>query len=288
MSIAATEQVDEYQSLILAFQDALGILITDQQRASVLVKLSHVMQSRKLASVRELANKMLQPEECPLNSDILEAITVAEPAWFKYPHISHLLHHYVLDNITRNAATKSARIWVAGCGDGSLAYSVAMDIAEYQRGNGRQDPIEVIATDVSGDAIKRAQDGVYSRLQLTGLSGNLRTSYMVKQDHVPADVLLESGLSDEHWAVSDKIRDLVSFKHCDLMDDFSDIGEVDVIICPELLVYFSNSHRSELLEKLSAQLVSGGIFLTSEDQPVLSSALERVDHPAGLFYRQKS
>jgi len=61
MALAAIEQND-YQALTLAFQDVLGVLITDQQRLSLLAKLHGVMQLQQLNSITELAKKMRDPK----------------------------------------------------------------------------------------------------------------------------------------------------------------------------------------------------------------------------------
>jgi len=281
MALAAIEQND-YQALTLAFQDALGVLITDQQRLSLLAKLHGVMQVQQLSSITELAQKIRDPKACELNTDILDAITVDDSQWFQYPAISHLLHQHVLKNLGNES-----RIWVIGCGEGSLAYSVAMDIAEFNRLNETDKQISVIATDVSADAIQRAEKGRYRTTQMQGLPERLRASYMRKcdkQDYV--DPSLEH-LLGEHWEVSPKLREMVSFKQCDILADMDAIGVVDVIVCPEILVYFSSTDRGELLEKFSSQLSAGGVFLTAEDQPIIHNGLERVLHPDGIFYRQK-
>ena len=65
---------------------------------------------------------------------------------------------------------------------------------------------------------------------------------------------------------------------------------MDLIICLESLAYFSSSIKADILKRLAAMLKSGGIFLSGYGQNMMlaSSGLERVDHPAGVFYRQKS
>jgi chemotaxis methyl-accepting protein methylase len=45
-----------------------------------------------------------------------------------------------------------------------------------------------------------------------------------------------------------------------------------------------------MLGQFSSQLKPGGIFVTGHNQAILpfTDRFERVDHPAGVFYRQKS
>ncbi|HHO59617.1 MAG TPA: hypothetical protein ENJ64_05195, partial [Thiotrichales bacterium] len=148
MPSAVSREIDDYQTLSLAFQDVLGVIITDDQRTTMLTKLNRVMQAFELDSLVKLAEKMRRDGSTRLNSSILDAITTPDSNWFQTPTISRLLDKYVLENIR-----KDARIWVAGCGNGSLAYSIAMDIAEYNRRNNTDVRPAILATDVAGDAL---------------------------------------------------------------------------------------------------------------------------------------
>ena len=64
---------------------------------------------------------------------------------------------------------------------------------------------------------------------------------------------------------------------------------MDLIICPVDLIYYANSVIAGILKQFSELHKSGGIFVTGSNQAVVafSDALERVEHPAGLFYRKK-
>ncbi len=280
MSSAISQQIDDYQKLSLAFQDVLGVVIAEEQRATILAKLNRVMQAFELDSIIDLAEKMRRSEVGRLNSDILAAITVSDSNWFDYPTISHLLHHYILDNVMGEV-----RLWVAGCGDGSLAYSIAIDVAEYNRKNNQQKQVSIIATDVSGDGLAQAQRACYQSSRMEGMYQDLLSMYFVKRDDLNEAYGDASG---EVWEVKPKISEKVSFSHCDLLENCDYIGEVDIIISPEILTYFSNGYRAGILDKFVGQLSSAGILIVGEDQVVNSSRFERVEHPEGLFYRQKS
>ncbi len=279
MPSAVSREIDDYQTLSLAFQDVLGVIITDDQRTTMLTKLNRVMQAFELDSLVKLAEKMRRDGSTRLNSSILDAITAPDSNWFQTPTISRLLDKYVLENIR-----KDARIWVAGCGNGSLAYSIAMDIAEYNRRNNTDVRPAILATDVAGDALERAKSGRYCVSQLKGMPETMQSTYLQKRDD------LNEAFGDscgDVWEVRDKIRQMVSFDHCDLLQDFQETGKVDVIICPHILVYFSGTDRQGILKQFSRLLAPAGILMVGEDQTVFSKDFERVDHPQGVFYRQR-
>lgn len=279
MSSALSQEIDDYQKLSLAFQDVLGVVITEEQRKRILTKLNRVMQAFELDSVIELAEKMRHPDTGRLNTEILQSITDYDSCWFQYPSISRLLDQYVLDSIPDDA-----KLWVVGCGDGSLAYSIAIEIAEHKRVSGIQKNCSIIATDVSEEALTRAKKGLYRVNSLQSVPKDMRMMYMARREELNQEFGDPQG---DVWEVKQKIRDMVSFDRCDLLEGCQRTGSIDVIICPEILVYFSNSHRLGILQQFSSALKSGGILIVGEDQAVINNGFERVEHTAGTFYRQR-
>jgi len=280
MSSVLSQQIHDYQTMAQAFQDVLGIIITEEQRNIILTKLNRVMQAFELDSIIELAEKMRRPDTKRLNSDILQAITNYDSKWFQTPGISELLQHYVLDNVGDNA-----RFWVVGCEDGSPAYSIAMEIAEYNRINNKDKAISIVATDVSNEALKQAETGRYRASQIQGLAEDMQSMYMNRCDQLNDEYGDPGG---DIWEIKAKIRDRVSFSHCDLLEGCQPEKSVEVIICPDILVYFSNGHRESILQQFSKVLDSGGILMAGEDQVIVSENFERVQYLRGIFYRQKN
>ncbi len=279
MPSVLSQQIHDYQTMAQAFQDVLGIIITEEQRNIILAKLNRVMQAFELDSIIELAEKMRHSDTGRLNSDILQAITNYDSRWFQNKNISELLQHYVLDNVEDNA-----RFWVVGCEDGSLAYSVAIEIAEYNRINNKNKAISIIATDVSREALKQAGIGRYRTLQIQGLAKDMRSMYMDRCEQLNDEYGDTGG---DIWEVKPEIRDQINFTHCDLMKGCQSAKSVEIIICPDILVYFSNSHRKNILQQFSQVLDSSGILIVGEDQVIVSENFERVQYSHGIFYRQK-
>jgi two-component system CheB/CheR fusion protein len=155
-------------------------------------------------------------------------------------------------------------------------------VAEYEHNSGNIKKLQIIATDVSRSDIKQAESGLYSAQQLVAVSDGYKKLYFSSND---------AGMN---FCIKDKIRQLISFSQCDLTENFQSLGKMDLIICPEALVYFSNGVKAGILQQFSSLLKSGGIFLTGNNQAIITHAMmseghamERVEHPAGVFYRKK-
>ena len=273
MPSAASHNIDDYESLLVALQDVLGVVVPESQRSCLLDRVEPLLTQYSLESVAALAQSLKGEQADEVKSSVLEAISKRQSDWVLNPTIINVLQKYVFEQLPGNA-----NIWVVGCGQGQQAYSVAMEIAEYENKKGDTKNFHLLATDCSLSDIKQAESATFSSHQLSRLSDGYKKLYTAAGDSADSGV------------IKDKIRRNIRFSQCDLTEDFGSLGKMDLIISLDVLVYFSNGVKAGILKRFSSQLKPGGIFLTGHNQAVapFSDGFERVDHPAGVFYRQKS
>lgn len=276
MTSAASHTIDDYETLLVALQNVLGVVIPEEQRGCLLERIEPLLSTYQFDSLASLADGMTggQSDErkSSILTSVLDVISQRETSWNLGSEVSKLLHDYIFAQLP-----DKARIWVVSCGEGQLAYAVAMEALEHENRSGDVKNFEIIATDISEKSIARAKTATYSALQLSGLRDNYRKLYTSLNNE------------ENNGLIKDKVSELISFRRCDLKQDFQSLGEMDLIICPEVLVYYSNGVKASILQRFSQLLKSGGIFVTGSNQGVVAfnDRLERVEHPAGVFYRQK-
>jgi len=270
MSSAVSHKIDDYESLLVAMQNVLGVVVPDEQRSHLVERIEPLLSAYKLDSLAKLAEK-LQGDESNVRTDVLDVITQRQSSWTISPEIKNVLHNYILGQLA-----DKARIWVVGCGQGQSAYSIAMEIASFEQKTGEAKNFELMATDLLSVDIKQAERATYSSQQLISLNSEFKKLY------VTMDSKGESG------QVKKSIRQSVHFSACDLTSSIPLMGAMDLIICQDVLVYFSNGVRAGIVEQFTELLKSGGILLSGHSQVVpAAQGLERVVHPEGVFYRQK-
>jgi chemotaxis protein methyltransferase CheR len=277
MPSASQDNIDHYESLLVALQTALGVVVPNGQRSDLLARVEPLLTANHFSSLTDLARGLQDNKMTDIKAKVLEVISQRQTGWILNPEMKKILQEYIIAQLP-----EEARIWVVGCGQGQLAYSVAMEVAEYEHKSGNTKKIQIIATDVSRSDIKQAESGLYSAQQLSAVSEDYKKLFFTSN---------EGGRS---FYIKDKIRKLVTFSQCNLMESFQSIGKMDLIICPEVLVYFSNGVKARILHQFLELLNPGGIFLTGNNQAIITHAmvsgtneLERVEHPAGVFYRKK-
>jgi chemotaxis protein methyltransferase CheR len=141
------------------------------------------------------------------------------------------------------------RLWVAGCARGEEAYSLAIVLRE----EGLEDRSLIYATDVNPAAVERAREGIYPVEALRGY----------------AESYLEAGgrasfagyftVAHGHAAIDPSLRETLCFAHHNLAADRV-FGEMQVVCCRNVLIYFDAPLQRETARLLDASLVAGGFL----------------------------
>lgn len=273
MSSTVSQNIDEVELLLLTLQNTLGVAVPNGQRSDLVERIKPLLLAHQLDSLTSLAESIQANHADELKSEVLHVISQCQSSWELSSEIKNVLNHYIFAQLS-----DKARVWIVGCEQGQLAYSVAMEVAKYEHETGKNKNIQLFATDVSQSNINYAERANYSKQQLNGLSEKNKQLFVTMND------------KGDYGQIKEEVRQQISFSQCDLIEGFQLPEPMDLIICPTDLVYFSNDIKEGIVQQFSALLKSGGIFLTDNGQAMMSSGngLERVDHPAGVFYRQKS
>jgi chemotaxis protein methyltransferase CheR len=144
------------------------------------------------------------------------------------------------------------RIWSAGCSTGEEPYSLVIVlkqlISDWDRWK-----ILVLGTDINQAAIEKAQRGIYSPWSFRLVDTELQNRYFERRK--------------TEWEIDPKLRQLVSFSSVNLATDnfpniYTDIHNIDLILCRNVFVYFENKYISQVLKKFAKTLRPGGYLMT--------------------------
>jgi chemotaxis protein methyltransferase CheR len=273
MSPASQKKADEFQIFLQSMLDVLGVVVDEEKQNSMSEKLMPVMEANGYKSLGALAEGIRDDAADDLRHSVLQAITEHDSVWFAYPEIASLLNDYVLPGLV-NQNIADFRIWMVGCGQGQIAYSLAMAIEAFKQQYGMGCNIEIVATDLSEDTVKRASEGRYTSAMLSGLPESYKQQYTSE--------------SDGECEVDSSLRSMIHFTTCDLPGEVGSMGHCDLIICPDELIYFSNAIKSEILCDFAELLDPSGMLIVGANEPVtpFCDKFELVNHESGIFYRQ--
>ncbi len=191
-----------------------------------------------------------------LVDDVVEAMTTNETSFFRdkrpFDTFQETLLPYMIETRARR---KSLRIWSAACSSGQEPYSLSMLIndIEQQLAGWR---IEITGTDISREILQKAQAGEYSQFEVQrGLPIQLLMKFF--EQH-------ESG-----WKIKDEIRKTVDYKYFNLLDNMAPLGVFDIVYCRNVLIYFDEKTKADVLSRIAQQLEPDGILCLGGAETVL-------------------
>jgi chemotaxis protein methyltransferase CheR len=207
---------------------------------------------------------------------LLQRVLTQETSFYRYPAIFEALRERVLPELRTKklwGTPRRLRIWSAGCSTGEEPYSIGMTTL-----NALELPeswhIEILATDVSREALEIAERGVYSQRDLASVP--------------PAEVdayFSQSG--PDHYCVRPKLRSLISFAQMNLAQMIY-MGRFDCIFCMNVLIYFSEELRASLIRRFYDFLEPHGYLFLGHAESVAKAnvSLEAIVIQDSLIYRK--
>lgn len=207
-------------------------------------------------------------------------LTVGETYFFREKESFDALEHHILPGILeKRGAEKRLRVWSAGCSTGEEPYSIAMLLSRISRGHEGL-KIDILATDISPHALKKAAKGVYSEWSFRGTPQWVKDRYFTRT---------EDGL----YEVCPEIRKMVFFEYLNLAEDaypslLNNTNAMDLIFCRNVLMYFSQEKAQTVISRLHNSLVDDGWLLLSPTEALkgLTRQFTVVNFTGTTFYKK--
>jgi chemotaxis protein methyltransferase CheR len=274
----------EFALLKDLIEEETGILLGDDKDYLVESRMGPLLGRHACRSFGELYRKAKDDRpRGPVRRELMEAITTRETYWFRDKKPFVILKDKLLPRFheeLRQGSRDDIHIWSAACSSGQEPYSIAITALEFFRTAGGVETcrrqVRILATDISAQATALARAGTYDH---TSVGRGLPPEYL--KDYFKAH---EGG-----WTVRNRIRQLVEFKCQNLREPIVNLGRFDVIFLRNVIIYFSDGLKKELLARVARVLKPNGyLFLgAGETLSGLTNAFELVDQDGAVYYRLK-
>lgn len=202
--------------------------------------------------------KYNRSKEQELN-DIMDVLTTNETYFFRE---SFQLKAFTDEIIPELIKTKTARgnrtlrIWSAGCSTGEEPYTIAMLLSTIPELSGWN--IEIIGTDISQRVLQQARRAVYGK-----------SSFRATEE---SDLKRFFHQQDDGYKVNDSIRELVTISHLNLFDThrLTMLGKVDLVFCRNVIIYFDQAAKKQVIESFHSALYYGGFLLLGHSESLMN------------------
>jgi chemotaxis protein methyltransferase CheR len=242
----ATDEIEaiEIRLFLEAIWQRWGYDLRDYAPPSMSRRVRAVLAASHAAHLGELQHRVLHDREA--FADVIEGLTVRVTELFRDPTIYRVIRSSVVPLLR---TYPSLKIWHAGCASGEEAYAMAILLEEEGLGGRAQ----IYATDLSQRAVDHAREGVYAATHLVEFARN----------HVQSGARSDIGdwLTAAYGGVAmrESLRSRVLFFQHDLVSDQA-FGEMNVVFCRNVLIYFNADLRARVLRKIADSLCGGGFL----------------------------
>jgi chemotaxis protein methyltransferase CheR len=232
------KEFSQFQRFIF---DAAGITLSASKKPLVCGRLEKRLNANQLRSYSDYLN-LLSSGKAPAETQIaIDLLTTNETYFFREPKHFDLL---------RQTATASRgqgrpfRVWSAASSSGEEAYSMAMVLADVLQDS----PWEIFGSDISTRVLEKARLGHYPLSRTT----NIPPPYLKRF------CLRGVGPQEGTLLIDTALRRRVRFEQINLNNPLPNVGSFDVIFLRNVMIYFSNDTKQQIIQRLLPTLRSGG------------------------------
>jgi chemotaxis protein methyltransferase CheR len=262
----------DYDYLRKLLKERSGLTLSADKQYLVESRLLPVARKIGVNGLSGLVQKLKEPGTDALTTEVVEAMTTNESFFFRDKIPFDLFRNEVMPALlTARAAQRSIRIWCAAASTGQEPYSLAMCLKEMA-GKVAGWRIEILGTDLSTEVLEKAKTGIYSQFEVQrGLPIQLLVKYFAQ--------------IGETWQVAPELRAMVQYKPVNLLHNFSHLGTFDVIFCRNVLIYFDQQTKIEVLDRMARSLQPDGFLLLGAAETVvgLTDTFKPVPDQRGLY-----
>lgn len=254
-------EFDLYRKLIY---DICGINFTYKKKQLLMTRLRKRMTALEMTSFRAYREHIINPKHEDEFALMINSISTNTTNFFREPEAFRFLNNRFYPKLAKQ---EKIRIWSAACSSGEEAYTLAMTCLEFFDQN-KQIDIKILATDISTAVLQEAQMGIYSDEQIKPIVPHMLRKYFYKGYNRWKNCYL----------VKDEVKELIRFRHLNLNKSFPLQSSFDFIFCRNVMIYFDKPTRTDLVSRLSKQIVGGGYLMigNAESLSGISSDLQYV------------
>ncbi len=256
---------DDYSSFKPLIRRKIGVNLDLYKEAQMKRRLTSLRNQKGYSTFADYFKALDQDQE--LLNEFVDRITINVSEFYRNPKRWEVLHQTIFPLLLKEHRNQPLTIWSAACSTGEEPYSVAMMMNTYFP----EENVRIIATDIDEGALEKAKAGIYQKNALKDLPRVLQKKYFTEKHHL--------------FHIDPKIKNMVTFKKHNLLADTYP-KEVHLIICRNVLIYFTDDAKEQIYHNFSKSLTNNGVLFVGSTEQIFNPndyKLSLID----TFYYQK-
>ncbi|MDV2580827.1 CheR family methyltransferase [Alkalibacillus haloalkaliphilus] len=255
---------DDYITFISDIKKRTGIDLALYKEKQMKRRLTTLRDKRGFANFNDYYKALIQDEQ--LYFEFLDRMTINVSEFYRNFNRWETFRTKILPRLKEGK--DRLKVWSAACSTGEEPYTIAMILSDYF-------PLEEItihATDIDELAIQRAKEGVYPERSLKEVPQDKKEKYFHKKGNF--------------YSLSDEIKKCVQFsKHNLLADRYR--SSYDLIVCRNVLIYFTEDAKNQVYDWFSQSLVEGGVLFVGSTEQIFNPQSFYFEVAETFFYEKQ-
>jgi len=230
-----------------------GISLPKQKQVLVQSRILKRLRTLKMASFEQYLDYLKSPSGNDETVAFCNALTTNLTSFFRENH--HFEH--LRKSLSQPGFVQGSKlsIWSAGCSTGQEPYSIAMVISGLMHSE-RWTDVSILATDIDTNVLSTAKEGVYRSDDTTTIPSAYARN-------------VRPGPNKGFHTVSPNLKNMITFRHANLMGEFPPPGSLDVIFCRNVVIYFDQPTKHGVIEKFARCLRPGGFLFLGHSETIM-------------------
>lgn len=188
-------------------------------------------------------------------SILINKLTTNHTYFNREPKHFNFLRDVILPEHKNRNTERNIRIWSAGCSSGEEAYTAVMVMHDFFNIEKSKWDYRILATDISTEVLNAAKTTVYGKENLKDIPPGWIKKYFIFK-------------GNEQYVLSSEVLEQVIFKTYNLMDKFPYKNSFDLIFCRNVMIYFDQETKSNLINKFYDALKPGGYMFIGHSESI--------------------
>lgn len=158
----------------------------------------------------------------------------------------------------RREKIRNLSFWSAGCATGEEPYTIVMGLKEFYPYVFNRYKVNIYGTDIDEESLRRARKGIYEDISM---------------EEMPVELIPKYFDGERPYQLKKEIISKVIFQKLDLVHD-SPIQNCDLILCRNVLIYFSRPLQEKVFNKLVAEVLAGGYIVLGKTETTIGFSVD--------------
>ena len=246
----------EFQAIRDLVYDRFGINLTIEKKTMVVGRLQKILRTRGFNTFHEYYLYLVEDRTNQAIGELANQITTNHTFFYRESeHFEYFMKTILPEIVARKKQTnsKDLRIWCAAASSGEEPYNIIMCMMEYFGKDYSLWDAGLLGTDISDKALKAAKQAVYEPYRVQTLPETYKKKYFHR--------------AGENWAVNDNVKKELTLRSFNLMNKKMPFKKpFDCIWCRNVMIYFDNETKRELVGRLYGQTAPGGYLLIGHSE----------------------